>query len=178
VRHPDLLVIRHTAEEIGFLASQIEECEAELALISLADITAEEMCDELLAVANSQHRNARGEHRRVHGRAGIVIDAAGSARYDDTPCVTQFFKRCLARKHFRGDAQLSDFASDEVTILTARVKYCDLTGRNYFFILSTMIFRAVESKACAFGIAVTAASTSGSVMTSYLAASSTLKAVL
>jgi hypothetical protein len=132
----------------------------------------------LLAVTDSQHRNARRKNGHFHCGAGIVVDTAGATRDDNATSVAQLFKRRLARKHFRGDAQFSDFASNEVTILTARVKYCDLRGRNYFFILSTIIFRALESRACAFGIAVTAASTSGSVMTSNFAASSTLKAVL
>ena len=73
----------------------------------------------------------------------IVVDAAGAARDNNAPGVAQIFKRRLTRKYFRGDAQFADFASDEVTILTARVKYCDLRGRNYFFILSTMILWAL-----------------------------------
>lgn len=98
----------------------------------------------------------------------------------------QLFKRYLAREHFGRDSEFPYFTSDEVAVLTAGIEYDYLRQTGYFLILSasyfrirsTMIFFALLIRACAFGSASMACSTSGSVLSSYLRLSSTLKAVL
>ena len=98
----------------------------------------------------------------------------------------------FAREDFGRNSEFPYFTRNEVAVLTAGIEYDDLRSyfdascvlrptvavTAYFRILSTMIFFALLIRACAFGIASMACSTSGSVLISYLRLSSTLKAVL
>jgi len=105
-------------------------------------------------------------------------------RDNDAGNTPQLFQSNVAREHFRRNSEFPYLARDQVTVLTAGIKYGDLCVmrrrqiESYFRILSTMIFFALLKSACAFGMASIACRTSGSVLISYLRLSSTLNAVL
>ena len=136
------------------------------------------MRDQLLPVADAEDGDAAGQNGWFNRGAGLVVNAAGSAGDDDATRMAQLIQRRFAWKNFGRNAEFSNFASDQVAILTARVEYCDLRWGDYFFILSTTILRVLFRSACALGMASMAANTSGSVFVSYFMASSWLKAVL
>ncbi len=160
------------------MGPQIEDCEAEFTFVTLANRAVEFPGQQLLAVTDSEDGDSRGQNLRLNGGAGLVVNAAGSARDNNPVRTQQRFERCIAGENIGRNSEFPDLPRDQMAILPTGVQYRDLRSGGYFFILSTTILRALEMRASAFGRAVTAASTSGSVRVSYIMASSTLKAVL
>ena len=72
-------MIDNTTQQIGRLASEIEQCQTELAFIAGAHISAQQMSDQLLPVTDPQHRNTGLQNLRLNGGAGIAINTAGTA---------------------------------------------------------------------------------------------------
>ncbi len=133
------------------------------------DRAAEQLCDQLLAITNPQHRNAGVQDSALNRRAGIVVDAVGTARNDHAPRATQLVQRCSLGNTSDRNAEFTDLPRNEVTVLTAGVENRDLCAsggqsESYFRILSTMIFLALFISAWALGSASIACSTSGSVL--------------
>jgi len=157
---------------------QIENGEAEFTFVTRANRAVEFPCQQLLAVTDSEDRDSGDQNFGLNGGARVVVDAAGPARDDNPVRTEQLIQRRIAGENIGRDSEFPNFPRDQMAILPTGVQYCDLRSGGYFFILSTTILRALETRASAFGRAVTAASTSGSVRVSYIMASSTLKAVL
>jgi hypothetical protein len=85
--HPDLLGTGDAAEKCAEgvtvrLGCDLQLRESILAVLALLNAAAERVRDQLLAVADSEYWNARGEQRTINLRAAGVIDATGSARDD------------------------------------------------------------------------------------------------
>jgi hypothetical protein len=139
MRHPNLLVVAHAAQNLRIAGGQIEQRKSEFAFMALLNRAPEQMSYELLSVADSEHRNASRQNGGLDGGAGTVVNAVGPARNDNSPGGPQIFQGSLTREYFGGDTNFPNLASDEMTVLTARVEYRDLRGRDYFFILSTTI---------------------------------------
>ena len=178
MRHPDLLPVARALKQLRVVRLQIENGEAEFPFVAGANRAVQFPGQQLLAVTDSEDRDSGDQNFGLNGGARLVVDAAGSARDDNPVRTQQLFERCIAGENIGRNSEFPDFPRNQMAILPTGVQYCDLRSRGYFFILSTTILRALEMRASAFGRAVTAASTSGSVRVSYIWASSTLNAVL
>jgi hypothetical protein len=121
MRHPDFLVIGQAGKQTRIPSPDVEECEAELTLISLADVASEKLSYELLAVADAEGREARGENGGIHGGAGMVVNAAGPAGDDDAAYVAQCVNGCFAGINFGGHAEFPHLAGNQVAVLTPGV---------------------------------------------------------
>jgi len=116
----------------------------------------------------------------IDGGTGGLINTMRPAGDDNASGEPQFIKSRVAGENLGRYAEFPDLSSDKMTVLTACVEYRDLRDYlrlTYFRIRWTMIFRALDRRASAFGRASRACSTSGSVLISYLRLSSTLNAV-
>ena len=69
---------------------QIENSQAEFAFVALADISAKQLRNQVMAVADSEDRGAPGKYRSLNNRARIVINAVRPARDDHTSKGPQF----------------------------------------------------------------------------------------
>ena len=67
--HPDLLRAGEPGEQRIGAVVEFEGGEAVLALVALADLAAQQVRHELLAVADAEHRLAAVENRRIDGGA-------------------------------------------------------------------------------------------------------------
>ena len=101
MRHPDLLVIADALQQLRIAVRQIENGQAELAFIALAHRSAEQLRDQLLPVADAEHRNAGRQNGTFHGRAGIVVNAVRAARDDDAPRVAAVFPEVFRSERLR-----------------------------------------------------------------------------
>src|SRR5579863_4526821 len=135
--HPDLLMIANSVEQHRIaVTAQVEDCQPKLTFVAFADGSAQQMRDEVVSVADAENRNARGQHRSLYDRTGIVVDAVRATRNDDAHGMPQLFKRCFAREHFGRNSEFPYFTSDKVAVLTAGVEYGYLRQIRYFRLLS------------------------------------------
>ena len=98
---------------------------AVFALIGMHDLAAERMGDELAAVTDAEHGNARLQKRLVDMRRALFVDAGRSAREDYA--LGGFGEYLLGGRgagiHFAIDILLPYSARDQLVILTAEVEY-------------------------------------------------------
>ncbi len=66
MRHPDLLVIAYAVQDLGIAVGKIEDGEAELAFVALPHRAAELLRNQVMAVADSEHRQASRQDRALH----------------------------------------------------------------------------------------------------------------
>ena len=97
---------------------------AVLAGVGVFDRAAEDVVDQLHAVADAQHRHAEGKQLLAQARRALLIDAVGAAGEDDAAQVI-----ACPRLHGRGvvhdlavDAGFAHAAGDELVVLTAEIE--------------------------------------------------------
>ena len=126
MRHPDLLMVGYAMQNLRIAIHQIENSQAEFAFVALADISAKQLRNQVMAVADSKNGGATRQYRSFNYRARIVINAMRPARDDHASEGPQFIDRYVARKYFRRNSEFPYLASNQVAVLTAGVKYSDL----------------------------------------------------
>src|ERR1700722_12745657 len=163
----------------------MERGEAILALFAYFNRTAQQMCHELLAIADAQHAGAATENGGVDGRTGGVVNPAGAARNNQPLGTGELRRGCFAGANLGINSQVAHFARNQMAILSAGVQDDYLGGGFHLAanmgrcgcIRSTTILWAVSSRAFALGMESMARSTSGSVSAATFRLSSRLKAV-
>ena len=99
-------------------------------LIALADLAAQQVRHELLAVADAEHRHAEREDGGIHrGAARGRRRWTGSAGDDDALGSGEFGGRRLAGADLGIDAEVADLAGDQMAILAPGVEDDDLSCR-------------------------------------------------
>jgi hypothetical protein len=89
----------------------------------------QEVCDELLAIANTEDRGAGSEQFRIDSGAAGVIYARWTAGDNDTFASCQRGRRRFAGRDFGIDTEFTDLAGDEMTVLSSGVEDRDLGGQ-------------------------------------------------
>jgi hypothetical protein len=91
--HPNLLAIMNAIQHLRILrmvvAGQIENRQAKLTLVALADGPAQQVRDQVVPVTNTEDGNAGRQDFAFEGGAGIVVNAVGASGDDQAPCVRQ-----------------------------------------------------------------------------------------
>src|ERR1051325_4084164 len=114
--HPDLLrTFNSTKQRIR--REQLELREAVLAALPFLHLPTQEVCHELLPVANSQNRGVRAQQARIERRAAGIVDARRTAGNDDASASSQLGGRSFAGSDIGVYAQVAHFSRDQVAIL-------------------------------------------------------------
>ena len=79
VGHPNLLVRGDSGEQPGIHLFEVQQGKSEFALVTFADVAAEKVGEQVLAVADAEDRNTCFEDRAVQCGAFVIVDAAGAA---------------------------------------------------------------------------------------------------
>ena len=114
--HPDLLTA-FDAPQDGVRAGYVELGESVLAAHPLLDHAAQQVGDELLAIADAQNGDAGQKQRWIDGGAAGVVNTGRAARDDDTFTACERRGRGFAGSHFGIHAELAHLAGNEVTVL-------------------------------------------------------------
>src|SRR5258708_208525 len=113
--HPDLLAGRQTIEErrtFGIAIQELKRGQTEFAFRARPNVSSEKMRHELLAVADSQYGLAGLKDRRIDCGTGAVVDAAGTAGYDQALAPLQLRRGRLAGLHVGINTQLAHAPGD------------------------------------------------------------------
>jgi hypothetical protein len=78
---------------------------------------------QVVPIANAEDGNTGRQYFALECRAGIVVNAVGTAGDDYSPGMRQIFKRYLAREHFGRNSEFPYFTSYKVAILTTGIEY-------------------------------------------------------
>jgi hypothetical protein len=70
-------------------AGQIENRQAKFAFVALADGSAQQVRDEVMAVADTENRDTRRQYFAFKGGARIVVDAMGASGDYQAPGMRQ-----------------------------------------------------------------------------------------
>ena len=87
---------------------------------------AEQMRHELLAVADSEHRGWLRENGRIDCRAAGRVNAVGAAGDDHAFAALEFGGGRFTGANLGEYTEIANLAGDQMTILSARIKYGDL----------------------------------------------------
>ena len=129
VTHPHLLGPAQAGEHRVGYVMQLERGQTVLALVAPAHFAPQQVCHQLLAVADAEHRRAQREDGGVHGGTLGIVDAARPAGNDDAPGQGQFRGGSLAHPNLGIHSQVANFARDQMAVLSARVQDDNLSGR-------------------------------------------------
>ena len=129
--HPDLLPTRDAPEQRR-IAHSFEPGQAVFAVVARPYFPAQMERQQLLPVADPQHRRAEREDLRVNLRTALFIDARRTPGYDDRPHTAQGGGGRVARPDLGIHAEFADLSRDQVAILAAGVEHDNLGRRPGF----------------------------------------------
>jgi hypothetical protein len=112
MRHPDLLMFADAPQDLRPGISDIENSQAELAFIAFPDRSAQQVCDQLLAVTDAKYGLAGRQNRFFDPRTRVVVNAARPSRDDNAPAVPQIFNGGFARKDLGGNTEVPNLAGN------------------------------------------------------------------
>ena len=115
---------------------QVELSEAIFAAVALFNLPSQEVSDQLLPVANSQHCRANAQQPGIDGGAASIVDARWAARDDNALPSCKFGGWSFTRSYFRVDAEIADFSGDQVAVLSTSVedRYLRLQSLAYWLL--------------------------------------------
>jgi hypothetical protein len=67
------------------VAGQVENRQAKLAFVALADGPAQQVRDQVVPVADAKYGDTRSQDLAFEGGAGIVVNAVGASGNDEAP---------------------------------------------------------------------------------------------
>ena len=100
------------------------------------DNAAEMLVDELHAVADAERRDAERKDGGVVGRRAALPDAGGAAAENHRIVAAQLVRRDAHRENVRVNAELADFAVNDLCVLTAAVE-----NRKFFHVFRFPFFK-------------------------------------
>src|SRR5262249_52336749 len=122
VAHPNLLLAFHSPKQ-GTGPQQIKLGESVFPALAFLNSASQQMCDQLLAVADAEDSASGTKHARIDGGAAGVVDAGWPAGDDDAFSAGEIGGGSFAGRDFGVDSKVANLARNEMAVLPPRVKY-------------------------------------------------------